>query len=226
MLAPKRNESPVHYWISLWPTAPMFGVKWRFEGVAPTAAFFNPVDVVALMARASAEEAARAADEQARAAAAAINDAVVVSRDAAAAALDAASAAARKAAEAAPAPRDVAEAVATVAEAVQQIGTEPVEAVEAPETAAEAPRGSVFADDAPAPPAVLYAEPPAEVDDLTRIKGVGPKMQDMLNAMGVYRLDQIADFTTDNLLWVDGNLTSFKGRPLRDDWVAQAKALL
>jgi len=48
----------------------------------------------------------------------------------------------------------------------------------------------------------------------------------MLNAMGIYRFDQIAGFSDANLQWVDDNLTSFKGRPFRDDWVAQARALL
>jgi NADH-quinone oxidoreductase subunit E len=48
----------------------------------------------------------------------------------------------------------------------------------------------------------------------------------MLNEMGIYRFDQIATFTPENLAWVDANLTAFKGRPTRDDWVSQAKALL
>ena len=76
------------------------------------------------------------------------------------------------------------------------------------------------------PPPVLYDIAPEAVDDLKQIKGIGPKLEDMLNAMGIYRLEQIAAFTPENLSWVDSNLTAFKGRPLRDDWVSQARALL
>jgi len=64
------------------------------------------------------------------------------------------------------------------------------------------------------------------VDDLKQIKGVGPKLETMLNDLGIYRFDQIAAFSEANLAWVDDKLTVFKGRPLRDDWVAQARALL
>lgn len=79
--------------------------------------------------------------------------------------------------------------------------------------------------DAGQPPAILYDTAPLERDDLKQLKGVGPKLEEMLNAMGIYRFDQIASFTPENLAWVDANLTTFKGRPMRDDWVAQAKSL-
>ena len=98
----------------------------------------------------------------------------------------------------------------------------PFEAAEtAPESIAEAAPEAVLV-----PPPVLYDIAPETVDDLKQIKGIGPKLEDMLNAMGIYRLRQIADFSPENLAWVDSNLTAFKGRPLRDDWVAQARALL
>lgn len=65
MLAPKQNESFFAYWISFWPTAPFFGVAWRFEKATPFSAFFAPSSVLAGMARAGADEAAKAADEAA-----------------------------------------------------------------------------------------------------------------------------------------------------------------
>jgi NADH-quinone oxidoreductase subunit E len=79
---------------------------------------------------------------------------------------------------------------------------------------------------APEKPALLYGARPADADDLQRIRGVGPKLEAMLNGMGVYTLAQIAGFSEGNLAWIDSNLTAFRGRPLRDDWVAQARALL
>jgi predicted flap endonuclease-1-like 5' DNA nuclease len=75
-------------------------------------------------------------------------------------------------------------------------------------------------------PATLFDAPPANVDDLKLIKGVGPKLEGMLNGLGIYTFEQIAGFSLSELQWVDENLTSFKGRAFRDDWIAQAKALL
>jgi NADH-quinone oxidoreductase subunit E len=62
-------------------------------------------------------------------------------------------------------------------------------------------------------------------DDLKKIKGVGPKLEGVLNAMGIYHFDQIAGWSAAELAWVDDNLEGFKGRATRDDWVSQAKIL-
>jgi predicted flap endonuclease-1-like 5' DNA nuclease len=64
-----------------------------------------------------------------------------------------------------------------------------------------------------------------QADDLKRIKGVGPKMETMLNGMGYYHFDQIAAWSAGEVSWVDDNLTGFKGRVSRDNWVEQAKLL-
>ena len=65
--------------------------------------------------------------------------------------------------------------------------------------------------------------PKGEADDLKKIGGVGPKLEGTLNELGIYHFWQIAEFTPDNVAWVDGYL-SFKGRIDRDDWIGQAKA--
>lgn len=126
------------------------------------------------------------------------------------------------------------EAVKASEEATEDTAARVVEIV-APQPRAEAPVATAPVIDAETvedaapltvPPAVLYDIAPENADDLKQIKGIGPKLEDMLNAMGIYRLEQIAGFSPENLAWVDGNLTAFKGRPLRDDWIAQAKALL
>lgn len=62
-------------------------------------------------------------------------------------------------------------------------------------------------------------------DDLKRIKGIGPKLETLLNSMGYFHFDQIASWTEKEAAWVDNNLKGFKGRVSRDNWVAQAQVL-
>lgn len=62
-------------------------------------------------------------------------------------------------------------------------------------------------------------------DDLKRIRGIGPKLEAMCHRLGFYHFDQIADWTPEEVAWVDANLEGFKGRVTRDDWVAQARHL-
>uniref|UniRef100_A0A9E7ZMG2 NADH-quinone oxidoreductase subunit NuoE n=1 Tax=Bosea sp. NBC_00436 TaxID=2969620 RepID=A0A9E7ZMG2_9HYPH len=74
-------------------------------------------------------------------------------------------------------------------------------------------------------PELLTAARGGKGDDLELIWGVGPKLGRMLNEMGVWHYDQIAKWTPAELAWVDARLTGFKGRALRDDWIAQSKKL-
>ena len=67
-------------------------------------------------------------------------------------------------------------------------------------------------------------ERPAEVDDLRLISGVGPKIEGILNSLGIFTYAQVASWTKAERDWVDGYL-NFKGRIDRDDWVRQAEAL-
>ena len=61
-------------------------------------------------------------------------------------------------------------------------------------------------------------------DDLKRISGIGPKIEDTLNGLGIFKYAQIAAWTPDNAAWVDGYL-SFRGRIARENWIEQAKDL-
>lgn len=61
-------------------------------------------------------------------------------------------------------------------------------------------------------------------DDLKKLKGVGPKLEEKLNGLGVWHYHQIAAWTEEEVTWVDAHL-NFKGRIGRDGWVAQAKQL-
>ncbi|MEM7547218.1 MAG: NADH-quinone oxidoreductase subunit NuoE [Pseudomonadota bacterium] len=71
-------------------------------------------------------------------------------------------------------------------------------------------------------PAMLKAPRDGEADDLKRIKGVGPKLEQTLNELGVWHFDQIAAWTPAEIAWVDTRL-KFKGRIERDGWIDQAK---
>lgn len=74
-------------------------------------------------------------------------------------------------------------------------------------------------------PATLDAPRDGLPDDLKQIKGVGLKMEKLCNALGFWHFEQIADWTPQEVAWVDANLQGFKGRVSRDEWVAQAKIL-
>jgi len=94
----------------------------------------------------------------------------------------------------------------------------------APVAAAAVAAPAVSAGDA-AKPKGLSAPRNGKADDLQRINGVGPKMENMLYDLGYYHFDQIAAWTPAEVAWVDNNLEGFKGRVTRDNWQAQAKQL-
>jgi len=104
----------------------------------------------------------------------------------------------------------------------------PVEAapVVAPAAAAPVAEEPVSAEPtAAAQPTGLDAARNGQADDLKRIKGVGPKLEQLLNSLGFFHFDQIAAWTASEIAWVDENLKGFKGRVSRDNWVDQAKTL-
>ncbi|MEM9579415.1 MAG: hypothetical protein AAF891_01910 [Pseudomonadota bacterium] len=74
-------------------------------------------------------------------------------------------------------------------------------------------------------PEGLSAAREGQPDDLKQIKGIGPKLEQLCNALGFFHFDQIAGWTPDEVAWVDANLEGFKGRVSRDDWIAQARTL-
>ena len=62
-------------------------------------------------------------------------------------------------------------------------------------------------------------------DDLKRISGIGPKLEQVLNGMGIRTYAQIAAWTVDDLAKVDDQI-KLGGRISRDDWVGQANGLM
>lgn len=93
------------------------------------------------------------------------------------------------------------------------------------EPAAAAPATPAPAQGPGKRPAALSAARDNRPDDLKRIKGIGPKLEKLCNSLGFYHFDQIAVWTEEEIMWVDQNLEGFKGRVVRDEWVAQARQL-
>ena len=73
-------------------------------------------------------------------------------------------------------------------------------------------------------PVVAPVDPAGE-DELTRLKGVGPKLAAQLRGMGITRLDQIAAWDDAAIDRIDAQLGRFQGRIRRDEWVTQARLL-
>lgn len=103
-----------------------------------------------------------------------------------------------------------------------------------PEPAAE-PAPEPMASPEPAPSGDPHARPdsgretaaaPAvgAGDELTAIKGLGPKAAEKLQTMGVTRYAQIAAWSDEDVARFDRELSA-RGRIVRDEWVAQAKSL-
>lgn len=85
--------------------------------------------------------------------------------------------------------------------------------------------GKIEGSDEGSKPDTLSAARDGMADDLKQIKGIGPKLEKLCNALGFYHFDQIAGWSPQEEAWVDANLEGFKGRVSRDTWIAQAKVL-
>ena len=89
-----------------------------------------------------------------------------------------------------------------------------------------------FVEAAPAQDLPQTAQPKAlkgprngVADDLSAIKGIGPKLAEKLGEMGIYHYSQIAAWSEAEVAWMDENLGRPTGRVSRDNWVAAAAAL-
>ena len=59
-------------------------------------------------------------------------------------------------------------------------------------------------------------------DDLKKIKGVGPFIEDKLNTLGIFTFDQVARMTPELEDKVNEAIEFFPGRIRRDEWAKQA----
>jgi predicted flap endonuclease-1-like 5' DNA nuclease len=123
----------------------------------------------------------------------------------------------------APLPATAIEASAAPAKSaeVTKIVPMPTDTAAAAQPSTKPPRKTKSADPKPA----ALAHPRAGgADNLKQIKGIGPKIEASLYAMGIFHIDQIAGWSKANIEWVDAQL-SFKGRIRRERWVEQAQEL-
>lgn len=74
-------------------------------------------------------------------------------------------------------------------------------------------------------PAGLPAPRDGGADDLKMIKGVGPALEKQLHGLGFFHFDQIANWSVNEVAWVNANLKGFKGRVTRDNWIEQSRIL-
>jgi NADH-quinone oxidoreductase subunit E len=102
---------------------------------------------------------------------------------------------------------------------VVEPAAKPAEA--APVKAAPAATGAAVAEEKPD---TLSAPREGRADDLKLISGVGPKLEQTLNELGIWHYDQIEKWGEREVAWVDARLT-FKGRIARDNWMEQARIL-
>jgi large subunit ribosomal protein L19 len=70
-----------------------------------------------------------------------------------------------------------------------------------------------------------FKKPKGEPDDLKLIAGVTPEIETKLNKLGVIKFEQIANFSDEEIAYVDEQL-ALDGAVERDDWVSKAVALM
>ncbi|MCV0398079.1 MAG: NADH-quinone oxidoreductase subunit NuoE [Rhizobiaceae bacterium] len=115
-------------------------------------------------------------------------------------------------------------AVATTASGVAE-RDEPKRAPEAgPVNPTMAIAGTAKGDPKPEKGRPAGMDRPERPDDLKMISGVGPRIEGILNELGIYTYGQVAAWKKAERDWVDQRL-KFHGRIEREDWVRQAKAL-
>lgn len=77
----------------------------------------------------------------------------------------------------------------------------------------------------PAPPRAIDIGPTTAATDLTRLKGLGPKLASALTAQGVFTVSDLANLSEGDAGRIDDNLGALKGRLTRDRLVEQARLL-
>jgi large subunit ribosomal protein L19 len=70
-----------------------------------------------------------------------------------------------------------------------------------------------------------FKKPKGEPDDLKLIAGVTPEIETKLSKLGVIKFEQIANFSDEEIAYVDEQL-ALDGAVERDDWVSKAVALM
>lgn len=74
--------------------------------------------------------------------------------------------------------------------------------------------------------AALKAKPStSQLSDLTAIKGIGKRIAEQLNEMGISSVEQLARLSTSEIENIKNSFSSFRNRIERDNWIGQAQQL-
>lgn len=96
-----------------------------------------------------------------------------------------------------------------------------------PAPKAEAPKAEA---NVPNPQETLLAfvgmATPDQKDDLTKIKGIGTKLEELLNNIGIYTFEQMSKMSDAQYQLVDQLISAFQGRAQRDKWAEQARQFI
>lgn len=85
-------------------------------------------------------------------------------------------------------------------------------------------RAQMDADTIDAVQPTLLEAPDGNPDDLKLISGIGSRLEQTLNRLGIWHYRQIASLSEENIMWINAKLR-FKGRIQRERWVEQARTL-
>jgi predicted flap endonuclease-1-like 5' DNA nuclease len=73
--------------------------------------------------------------------------------------------------------------------------------------------------------AITGEVPPAEKDDLTRVRGISPYIENRLNAIGIRTYNQLGRLNDDEARRVNEAIELLPGRIRRERWVEQCRAM-
>lgn len=84
----------------------------------------------------------------------------------------------------------------------------------------------------PGTPSEAWLRPPTDpfaptgaLDDLQKIKGIGPAIERTLHDLGIFRFEQIAQISEFDINRIAERLKGFRSRIYREDWIGQARTL-
>ncbi|MEN8838653.1 MAG: NADH:quinone oxidoreductase, partial [Celeribacter marinus] len=94
----------------------------------------------------------------------------------------------------------------------------------AAKSASASPKRAPVAADGNPSDVLLSAARDGKADDLKMLKGVGPKIETQLHALGFYHFDQIASLRKKETEWLDEKLVGTSARQI-ETWKPDAKTL-
>ncbi|MDX2306803.1 MAG: NADH-quinone oxidoreductase subunit NuoE [Hyphomicrobium sp.] len=82
------------------------------------------------------------------------------------------------------------------------------------------------AEEASKEPPLLTQPRDGKADDLKLIWGVAEKLEERMNALGIWHFDQVAAWSPEEVRWFEDRMPGFHGRIARDKWIEQCQKLM